>query len=63
MLSQNLRNIRLRNSLTEKELAEKSGVTDRNIRYIESGFQKNPQLNTLQRLANALDVTIEELIN
>lgn len=62
MLSKKLKNARLNKNMSEKELAEKSGITERSIRYIESGFQKNPQLNTLQRLSNALDVSIEELI-
>ncbi len=62
MLAENLKARRLKKGLTEKQLAEITGITERNIRYIESGLKNNPTLNTLQRLSEALNITIEKLI-
>ena len=62
MISKNLKNIRLKRGLTQRQLGKSSNIGERTIRYIEGGTIKNPKLNTLQRLSNTLDVTIEELI-
>ena len=48
--------------LTQKALGEALGVTQATIQQLESG-KRNPKFNTLQRIADALNVPIEELIN
>jgi transcriptional regulator with XRE-family HTH domain len=47
--------------LTQKELAGRLGITTTNIARIEHG-QQNLTIRTLAKLADALDVTLEELV-
>ena len=47
--------------MTTADLAEKSGVPDPTITKIRTGVTKNPNADTLQRLAKALEVSINDL--
>ena len=49
-------------SLTQKQLADKIGVSELTIRRYESN-QKEPKHNTLIKIAEALDISIKELID
>ena len=53
----------LRNNkkLNQRQLAEKCGVTQQFIQMVESG-KRTPSLNTAKKLAEALGVTIDDLI-
>src|SRR5882757_5335792 len=52
-----VRRFRLRAGLTQEELAERSGVSTRTIRGLETGDRRNPQLASLRQLADAMDLT------
>ena len=56
-----LRAWRLRQFLTQKQLAERVGVPYQTIQRWESG-QSFPRPGHLQRLCAALDVTVDELL-
>ena len=56
-----LRDLRKRALLTQKELADKSGVGVTTIIRIERN-QVEPQGSTIRRLAEALEVAPEELV-
>ncbi|HYE80015.1 MAG TPA: helix-turn-helix transcriptional regulator [bacterium] len=56
----NLREYRIRQLLTQKQLAEKSGVSQVTISFIENQLS-NPMDLTKQKLARALAVAPEEL--
>jgi transcriptional regulator with XRE-family HTH domain len=56
-----LRNLRKRSLLTQKELADKSGVGVTTIIRIERN-QVEPHGRTIRRLAKALGVAPEELV-
>jgi transcriptional regulator with XRE-family HTH domain len=56
-----LREARLRRKLTQERLAERSGLTYKAIGEIERG-DGNPRLTTMDRLAEALDVDLRELM-
>lgn len=56
-----LREIRKARGYTQNKLAMKSGLSRQAIVVIESG-QESPTLNTLAKIANALDVTVSQLI-
>ena len=56
-----LREIRKARGYTQNKLAMKSGLSRQAIVVIESG-QKSPTLNTLAKIANALDDTVSQLI-
>ncbi len=44
------------------QLSIKSGVADSRIRHILNGDSKDPRISTLVKLADALDVSLDELV-
>ncbi|MFD8217255.1 helix-turn-helix transcriptional regulator [Streptomyces sp. NPDC059697] len=60
-----LRRLRVQTGLTQEELAERSGVSVRTIRGLETGSRSNPRMTTVRELAKALPlrpVEREELL-
>ena len=60
LFSSNIRALRENSRLTQQQLADKLSVTQRKISYWESG-KIEPDLESLWRLADFFDVTIDEL--
>ena len=56
----NLKKLREKQSLSLSDLAQKSGVNRITIHRIENGKQK-PMPRTVRKLAEALEVKVEEL--
>jgi transcriptional regulator with XRE-family HTH domain len=56
-----IRSVRMRRGLTQKELAERAGVSLRTVRKLEQGESDTPALETLHRLARALRVRTASL--
>ena len=54
----NIRDLRMKNNLTQRDLADKSGLEESAIQRIERGY--NSTLKTLLKLANAFDISLEE---
>lgn len=54
-----IKNLRKKRGLTQKQLGERCGIADSNIRKYENG-QQNPKIETLRKIADALNVTIIE---
>ena len=61
-IGDNIRRMREAAKLSQQELADKSGVSKAQISRLESGSQKNPQIQTVIAIATELGTTIEELI-
>ena len=60
----NIRKYRMLKKYTAQQLADESGFTHQFIRDLESlKIVRRPRLDTLGRIANALDVDIKELFN
>lgn len=57
----NLKDVRKKKKLTQVELADKSGILQQNISNYETGY-KSPTLESAVRLADALGVTLDELV-
>lgn len=55
-----LKNKRIEKGLTQKELAEKVGISERNYQDIEYS-KRRPNVNTAILIAQTLDTTVEEL--
>jgi transcriptional regulator with XRE-family HTH domain/tetratricopeptide (TPR) repeat protein len=55
-----LRRLRSQAGLTQEDLSERSGVSARTIRGIETGKRRNPQLASVRRLAEALGLPAEQ---
>lgn len=58
----NLKTIRQNMNLTQEELAEKSGVGRVTISRLETGELKETTAGTLSKLARALNVSIDQLV-
>ena len=56
-----IRKYRTEKGLTQKKLGELCGISDSNIRKYESGNQ-NPKIETLQKIADALDIPVNRLL-
>lgn len=47
---------------SQRMLSEKSGVKQAVISLIEQGYTKNPRVDTISKLAQALECTIDVLV-
>lgn len=56
-----IRKYRTEKGLTQKKLGKLCGIADSNIRKYESGNQ-NPKIETLQKIADALDIPVNRLL-
>ncbi|MDU3546440.1 MAG: helix-turn-helix transcriptional regulator [Clostridium sp.] len=61
-LGMQLRVNRVRKGYTVKELSQKSGVSTSAINYWETGKGTDMRLDVIIRLAEALNISLEELI-
>lgn len=62
ILAENLRKIREKKRLSQDRLAKLADVANNTIIKIEQGENKNPTLETLKKIAKALEISIDELI-
>lgn len=61
-ISKNIKKIRGKLHLTQDDLAKKSDIKYTTLTKIESGVVSKPGVQTMAKIANALNVTIEELL-
>ena len=61
-LGDNLKRFRKAKGLSQEKLAQKAGVTYSTLSKIEAGYNTNPKVLSLIRLAKALDVTVTDLL-
>ena len=61
-ISKNLRKLRESKGLSQEKLARLSDVANNTIVKIEAGKNQNPTLETLKKVAKALEVSVDELI-
>lgn len=54
---------RKKRHMTQKELAAAVGVTQAYIHALETGKRKNPSLQVLMKIAEALNVTANRLLS
>ncbi len=57
----NLKIARIKKSLTQVELAKSVGVTSKYLSQLETGKASNPSKPLMQKIAEALDSTVQEL--
>lgn len=62
MYLKNLAKLRKEKGLTQEGLARKANISYHTLIKIESGGIKNPKLETLLKLAEALNTNIDKLI-
>ena len=61
-LSKNLKKLREQKELSQDRLAKLADVANNTIIKIEQGENINPTLETLKKVAKALDISVDELI-
>ena len=62
MLSNKIEQLRKEKGYTFAKLSELSGISTGRLSDLASGKRNNPTMDTLIKLADALDVTLDELV-
>lgn len=62
-LSNNIKKLREAKGLSQEKLARLADVTNNTLIKMESGENNNPTLETLKKVAKALEVSVDDLIN
>ena len=62
MLAENIKRYRKERGLSQRALVRASNVTYSELSKIEAGYIRNPGVKTVQKIATALDVTIDDLM-
>ena len=60
-IGENIRKIRIDKGLTQRDLAAKLQITQQSIAQYENG-KRIPKLSTVRKIANALNVSLNEII-
>lgn len=61
-ISKNIKQLREKKGLSQEKLARLADVANNTIIKIESGKNDNPTLDTLKKIAKALDISVDDLI-
>lgn len=62
MIGDNIKKIRKKMKLTQDGLARKADIPYTTLTKIESNVVKKPSVQTIAKIAKALDINMEELI-
>jgi len=62
MLAQNIRKLRLKKGLSQEKLARLADISNATLIKIEAGVAKEPTIITVTKIADALEVSIDELV-
>jgi len=60
-LAQNMKRIRLAKQMSQGDICRKLGLDRAYISNVESG-KRNPTLSTIEKIAQALEVSVNELL-
>ena len=62
-LAKNINRLRKTKGLSQEKLARLADIANNTLIKMESGENQNPTLETLKKVAKALEVSVDELIN
>jgi transcriptional regulator with XRE-family HTH domain len=62
MLAQNIKRARLKKELSQEKLARLADISTVTLVKIEAGVAKEPTITTVAKIADALGVSIDELV-
>lgn len=62
MISKNIRNLRLKNGISQDRLSKLADLSLNTIVKVESGRNPNPTIKTLARIAKVFEVKVDDLI-
>ena len=60
--SKRVRDLRIKERMTQEELAEVADISYKNIQYLESKNPTCPSLITINKLAKAFKITVSQLL-
>ena len=60
-LGEHIRHLRHKRGWSVEELAEQAGLNPLSLRKIESGERCHPRIDTMTKLADALEITLDQL--
>ena len=63
MLGKNIKKLRKKKGLTQEKLAQLAGIPYATLNKVEIGVHKQPRVGTVAKIAKALKVTIDKLVN
>lgn len=61
-IGERIKELRLNQKLTAKELSEKCGIPEKSIYKIESGGVKDPRISSVEAIAVGLGCSIDEIV-
>ncbi len=61
-IGENVRRLRIREAMTQAELAQKAGITEATLSRLERD-EREPHMSTVRKLANALGVHPRVLVD
>ena len=61
-LAQQLKRLRVKHGWTQEQLAKRSGVSRITINRLENEVEQSPRLETLERLAEAFEIELAQLL-
>ncbi|MCP3660751.1 MAG: helix-turn-helix transcriptional regulator [Bacteroidetes bacterium] len=61
-IGKNIQRFRHKKNLSQTQLVKSSGIKLTTLVKLEGGSKSNPTMKTLIKLADALDVTLDELV-
>jgi len=62
MLAENIRRLRKKKGLSQEKLARIADISNNTLVKIEMGMAKEPTITTVRKIARALDVSIDKLV-
>jgi len=62
MIAENIKKIRKKKGISQDKLSKLADVTLTTLTKIESGINTNPTVKTIQKIANALNVGVDDLL-
>lgn len=62
-LAKNVKRLREAKGLSQERLARLADVANNTLIKMETGENKNPTLETLRKVAKALEISVDDLIN
>ncbi len=62
MLAQTIKELRKKHKISQEELAKQADITYSTLIKIESGANDNPTIKTMKKIADALNVSLDDLV-
>jgi len=62
MIGKNIKKIRQQRELSQEKLARRTDISLNTLTKIESGFTKYPSIQTIHKIAKALEVSLDKLV-